>query len=122
MSTGSLAPWTIHDLEGGGIVLVPVHHTESVNCDVSPPLFVHIATLAKLKIKSTRHRDTNAPCWDMLPAWIFTCLISVLQFYEQYDEDEIGALDNQDIGGVIKSDNLILTQAMEEFEKQQKIQ
>jgi protein LTV1 len=44
----------------------------------------------------------------------------MLQFYEQYNDDEIGALDHEDIGGCVKSDSQVLTQAMEEFEKQQK--
>ena len=51
------------------------------------------------------------------------CFISSVcfQLYEQYDDDEIGALDNEDIEGRVDANSELLNNVMEDFEKQQKI-
>lgn len=42
------------------------------------------------------------------------------KLYEQYDDDEIGTLDHEEICGYIQPNSTILTQLAEEFEKNQK--
>ncbi|KAK2141617.1 hypothetical protein LSH36_1068g00008 [Paralvinella palmiformis] len=41
------------------------------------------------------------------------------KLYEQYDDEEIGALDHEEISGCVKPDSQILANVIEEFEKQQ---
>ena len=41
------------------------------------------------------------------------------QIYEQYDEEEIGALDHEDISGHIPADSILLSSVLDEFEKNQ---
>lgn len=41
------------------------------------------------------------------------------KLYEQYDEEEIGALDQEDIGGNVTQQSKLLDSVMEEFEKEQ---
>jgi len=42
------------------------------------------------------------------------------KLYEQYDDDEIGALDHEDLGGNIQPDSDLLSAVLNEFEKKQK--
>lgn len=39
--------------------------------------------------------------------------------YEEYDDDEIGALDQEDIGGFVSQDSELLNNCLEEFEQKQ---
>ena len=40
--------------------------------------------------------------------------------FEQYDDDEIGALDQDDIGGCLTTSSKVLTSVMDEFEEKTK--
>ncbi len=42
------------------------------------------------------------------------------QIYEQYDDEEIGALDQDEIRGFAGADSQLLNNALEEFEQQMK--
>ena len=40
----------------------------------------------------------------------------LLQLYEQYDDEEIGALDQDEIAGYVPPESEVLQQALQEFE------
>ena len=44
----------------------------------------------------------------------------ILQMYEQYDDEEIGALDEDDIAGCVPQNSDLLNNALDEFEEQMK--
>ena len=49
-----------------------------------------------------------------------SCMVCLyLQLYEQYDEEEIGALDHEDIGGCLPENSKVLNNLLDEFEEQQ---
>ena len=41
---------------------------------------------------------------------------ALLQLYEQYDDEEIGALDQDEIAGYVPPESEVLQQALQEFE------
>ena len=47
--------------------------------------------------------------------------IGVLQLYQQYDDEDIGALDQDDIAGHVQSESQVLQNVLQEFEMQQDI-
>lgn len=44
--------------------------------------------------------------------------LSLLQFYEQYDDDEIGALDNAELEGSIQVDSSRLEEVLNDYYKE----
>ena len=42
------------------------------------------------------------------------------QLYEQYDDDDIGALDQEDIAGCVSTSSKLLDSVVEEFEEKTK--
>lgn len=45
--------------------------------------------------------------------------VFLLQLYEQYEDTEIGALDNEDVDGFVGQGSHMLDTILEDFEKQQ---
>lgn len=54
----------------------------------------------------------NRPSWNMI------IVLFYLQLYAEYDDDEIGALDHEEIDGRVKTDGPMMQFLLKQFEKQ----
>jgi len=64
------------------------------------------------KVQTLCGRPQRDGCFASL--LLVMCVL--LQLYEQYDDEEIGALDQDEIAGYVPPESEVLQQALQEFE------